>query len=77
MTKQFTIKQIGIDYDIVPECEKCQELLSNANGLHYIPQMQELAAANLERHLNSRHTHQYVADTKKIMDGGYFSSEQT
>jgi hypothetical protein len=70
--RQLTIKQITASgsEEIIPSCDKCQELLTLANTLVY----QELHASNLERHLNSQHSHQYVANTDKIMDGGYFSS---
>lgn len=57
--QQYTIRCAGIDANIVPTCEKCIQLLLFANG--ELVYGDTLHAANLQRHLNSQHSHCYVA----------------
>jgi len=68
--KQYTITMVGMG-EIVPNCDKCKELLSLANSDHVIG---HLFAHNLEKHLQSAHSHAYVSLTNKVMDGGWYST---
>lgn len=71
--QQFVIHEITANgsVEITPTCFCCQELLSLSNGDHVY---QNLHAANLERHLNSAHSHQFVAKSDRIMDGGWYAT---
>jgi tRNA U54 and U55 pseudouridine synthase Pus10 len=59
---RFTIHLNG--EEDIPNCEMCRNALDKIDRC-YDRRIQELHAWNLERHLNSQHSHYYVADVKK------------